>query len=412
MAKILKTALGAQNVPRLKIRALSTSATRNASDFRVSRAVMEEFESEDLGNQENKKRKLISVFKSVTNFKSKQQLEKLLCQSILYYNPDDKNGLVGINKPYGLPVHPSKDTEFNLVSCIPAIANHLELDHLELIKSTERYTSGITLLASSKDALEKIQKTKIRVRKERLLNDSYLTLVSGHTKMDSLEDFCLTLKEFPELENPLFSKVAKEPIIKSVTRSHWARMNKKERLQHAHVASIQKSSKVPMTLVNISPSTTKNHLIRVYLAHKGFPVLGDNLYSYRVKTILGKKVNWSNVAVSQTNKNQILPSSMLELFGMDKSDVWRIPACIHHWRCVLPGWTSKKKDVTIFAPPPHYFQKILEEADIKFSFEDLMEVDRPTKFMAKEKPKKENAVKDFLKKNIVDDNGDEIIEAN
>ena len=29
---------------------------------------------------------------------------------------------------------------------------------------------------------------------ERLLNDSYLTLVNGHTNMESLDDFCFTLK--------------------------------------------------------------------------------------------------------------------------------------------------------------------------------------------------------------------------
>ena len=42
MAKILKTAFAVQNVPRMTIKAFSTTAQRDAtSDFRVSRAVME-----------------------------------------------------------------------------------------------------------------------------------------------------------------------------------------------------------------------------------------------------------------------------------------------------------------------------------------------------------------------------------
>ena len=56
-------------------------------------------------------------------------------------------------------------------------------------------------------------------------------------------------------------------------------------------------------------------------------------------------------------------------------------------------------------------QQILKEADIEFSFEDLMEVDRPATYLAKEKPKKEDVVKEFLNEKVVDENGDEIIEA-
>jgi len=49
---------------------------------------------------------------------------------------------------------------------------------------------------------------------------------------------------------------------------------------------------------------------------------------------------------------------------MGKTDVWRIPTLIHHWRIFLPGWLEKGKDLTIIAPPPPHFTKESFSIDI------------------------------------------------
>jgi 23S rRNA-/tRNA-specific pseudouridylate synthase len=44
------------------------------------------------------------------------------------------------------------------------------------------------------------------------------------------------------------------------------------------------------SLVEVCPSATKCHFLRVYLAHLVSPVLGDNLYGSRVHQVMGVPV--------------------------------------------------------------------------------------------------------------------------
>jgi len=400
MAKILNKVITLVKVPRYDRRTFAVSSTLKMEQF--SRATFEELEAEERQKKDDRG-KLSSVYKGLTNWRTKDALEKYLYKSIIYNNPEDKTCLIGINKPYGLPINSSKDSEFCLQDCLPGLAEKLELDDLEILKSTERFTSGVVLLApSDKGAKKKLETCRKVMRSERWLSDSYLTLVVGHANINMFDDFGVELKEFDCGEKALFSSVNKEPVIVKTTRSFYTRIKSSQKMRHIHLTTLQKSKKIPLTLLSVSPSNTKNHLIRVYMAHRGYHVLGDNLYSYRTRQIMGKKVNWNNIAVSQANKHQILPSSMLQMFGLEKIDVWRIPACIHLWRCLLPGWLGKNKDLTLFAPPPKYFKQTLEVSDMKFNFGDLTKNDHPVKFdVAGRIKKKDN---DEIKKLIKPDN--------
>jgi len=375
------------NVPRLQIRTLSTNSTLH-NDYINNFKFLKEVLDNEYEEKAKVPKKVGSLYKGLTAFNNKQKLEEILLKSIIYMNPEDKSGLIGLNKPYGLPNYPSQDCNYSLQSFLPFLAQKLDHENLEIVKTTDRYSSGVTLLAPNKDVKQKLENSRSRLRNERLLNDSYLCIVDGFVNLDHIEDFCIQLKEFPHVENPLFSKVHKEPVIAKYKNCRWGRLKNKEKLVHVHISSIKRASKVPLTLVNLSPTTTHNHLIRVYLADKLCPLLGDKFYSYRAQTILGKKVKSRNNKVVASNGAQILPAQTLELLGLSKDDSWRIPAYIHRWRYILPGWLGKDKNLAILAPPPHYFNKTLKEAGIKFDFKEFVTNDSPKHFNARIKPKK------------------------
>ena len=54
---------------------------------------------------------------------AKDTVAELAAGGVVHANPT--SGLVVINKPYGLPVHPAQDSPVSLVSCLPGLASHL-----------------------------------------------------------------------------------------------------------------------------------------------------------------------------------------------------------------------------------------------------------------------------------------------
>jgi len=388
------------HVPRLQIRTLTADQTLHNNYIHNSKYLKEALDSE-AEEKSKASKKVGSLYKGLTAFNNKEKLEEYLLKNILYMNPEDKSGLIGINKPYGLPNYPSQDCNHSLQSCLPFLAEKLKHDKLEIVKTTDRYSSGVTLLAPNKDVKQKLENVKSKVKSERLLQESYLCIVDGFADFSHTEDFCIHLKEFPHVKNPLFSEIHKEPVITKYKNSYWNRKSNNEKSGHVNISTIKRASKGPLTLVNLSPSTTHNHLIRVYLSHKGFPLLGDRLYSYRVQTILGKKVKSRDNKVVSTNQIQILPSQTLELLGVSKDDSWRIPAYIHRWRFILPGWLGKGKDLAIMAPPPHYFNKTMLDAGIKFDFKEFASNDSPVNFKARTKPKKKESENSADDENII-----------
>lgn len=67
------------------------------------------------------------------------------------------------------------------------------------------------------------------------------------------------------------------------------------------------------SLVEICPSATKWHFLRVYLAHLLSPVLGDNMYGSRVHQVMGVPlaINPCSDAARGPKVNIFIPSEVL-----------------------------------------------------------------------------------------------------
>ena len=172
--------------------------------------------------------------------------------SIVYEDED----LIVVNKPAGMPIHPSLNNYTN--SLANALAWYYQQQGKPFIfrccNRLDRDTSGLTVVAKhlvSGNILSTMTKKK-EVRRE------YLAVVRGHNAPESgTISAPLTRKEGTIIERVVdFDRG--EP---AVTHYHL--------IQEANGHS----------LVSLQLETGRTHQIRIHLKHLGFPLVGDYLYN-------------------------------------------------------------------------------------------------------------------------------------
>jgi len=366
---------------------------------------IEELRSSDQG--ENKAaggQKVVNVYTRLHSWKSSGKLVDDLHSNVVYYDPEnDDSGLVVINKPQGLAVKPAKDSAHCLESCLPALAARLGVPQLQVIKSVERWSSGVVLLGSSPNTQNRVQKSLHVGKCQRRLLSAYLGLVVGYpsltheVKVDTVE---VKMEDCDVVEKPLFSDKHREPVInRNLSVSSSARRRRQSRLFHIAANTVAKSGTVPITLVRLQPSKSKNHFVPVWLSELGCPLLGDQMYDYRAKTLMGHKVK---VGLQHTaaNRQQKLPQSVMESLGVRKGHEWQIPKHLHQFRINLPDYMGRGKNLTVFAPPPTYFSRTSAALGIDVDFQNLVENDEVSTWEVSERRRKATEEMTDLEKNI------------
>lgn len=113
------------------------------------------------------------------------------------------------------------------------------------------------------------------------------------------------------------------------------------------------------SLVEMDVHTNKNHFIRVYLAHRLSPVLGDHVYGNRVHDVLGVKLAISPLQADSLSTFQKIPKQVLDLLKVSSSS--EVPTCLHLKQLTLAKF-NKKEDLVLTAEPPPHFKYVLERA--------------------------------------------------
>jgi 23S rRNA pseudouridine1911/1915/1917 synthase len=164
-----------------------------------------------------------------------------------------------INKPAGLPVHPSARYYRNTV--IKMMASRFPSDHLVLAHRLDRETSGVLVLARTAAADRNVKKQfEMRTGVEK----SYLAISWGWPERDEFR-VDLPLERDPKSRLRVAMRVAAPGVgLEAATR-----MTVVERRQRAGRR---------YALIRCDLETGRQHQIRVHLRSVGCPVLGDKLY--------------------------------------------------------------------------------------------------------------------------------------
>ena len=166
-------------------------------------------------------------------------------------------GMLVVNKPASIPVHPSGRYRFNTL--VEILRHQRHYDHLSVINRLDRLVSGICILATDVTAAERLHQQM----ETRQLVKMYVARVVG---------------EFPEsivCEEPLLVVEHKLGLV-TVDREH----GKPSRtvFERMAVIKLEDDNKVE-SIVRCKPETGRTHQIRVHLQSLGYPIVNDVLYN-------------------------------------------------------------------------------------------------------------------------------------
>ena len=172
--------------------------------------------------------------------------------SIIY---EDDAYLV-IDKPAGIPVHPSMEHYTDSLSnAIRYYFDQIGLHKkIRPVNRLDKDTTGLVIFAKN----EYIQECLVRQMKSKEFIKKYIAIVEGHLK-EKEGTICAPISR---KENSIIERCINEHGETAIT--HYQTLNSKENSQ--------------FEIVECTLETGKTHQIRVHFAHINHPLLGDTLY--------------------------------------------------------------------------------------------------------------------------------------
>lgn len=168
----------------------------------------------------------------------------------------DKDFLV-INKPAGIPVHPTLNYYYNSVSEI--LKHDLKLENIWTTHRLDKVTSGILILGLNKETGTKV--ANIIEHKLEFTSKTYLARVKGHFP-DLHAYTCPIFLVNPNGGYLMPSNLNKLPV-QSTTKFKRVKYNKE----------------LDESIVECTPISGKMHQIRIHLRNIGYPIVNDWVYN-------------------------------------------------------------------------------------------------------------------------------------
>ena len=183
-----------------------------------------------------------------------EKYKTLIQKSVLY---EDEFILI-LNKPYGIPVQGGSKIIFSIDDALSCLCS--DIDSLRLTHRIDKNTTGILIIAKSKDTAKDITK----LFKEDKVKKTYWTLVIGKPKVLS-----------GSIKAPI-SKVNLNGIEKMKV------IENNEKIAITYYQTLE--TKEGLSLIEVYPKTGRTHQIRVHLLSKECPILGDRKYKlFKIK---------------------------------------------------------------------------------------------------------------------------------
>ncbi|WP_152411746.1 RluA family pseudouridine synthase [Moraxella macacae] len=236
--------------------------------------------------------------------REKPIVSQALAQGLLDRIVYEDDGLIVLNKPFGMAVHGGSGESFGVIEAMRVATGK---KYLELVHRIDKDTSGLLMIAKKRTTLKTLQDHL----RQKTLQKTYLCLVNGWIKTDKQKIDKPLLKY--RLENgERRVKVAQNH---PDSKPSQTLVNVLKRLELSLPSS---AGNKKVSFVEVKPLTGRTHQIRVHMAFIGHALLGDDKYHVQ-----------------------------------DKSGVYRL--CLHAYQLDIPGYE------TITAKLPDDMQALIDK---------------------------------------------------
>lgn len=321
-----------------------------------------------------KKASLKNIYSNIYPWRTLPQFVEQLVNTLAYKSED--SSLIAIHKPFGVGVHNAKDEnnkkqnqdklslllqgspKYSIDDALPHLTEALNLKQpLHVVKSIDRYSSGLVLLSNDPMMKTRVQKSLdySRCLSEPSIGTRALTYGIPTIPGDSIsERVGVELLEVDELGD------YKEPVVyKTPSRKFRQRMDNDKKSFIAKLEIKGTNKELAVSYVELLVSKLKWDFPRCYISSKTSFILGDVRFSKRIKEILGKQMQVAafKSSVGYDDNFEPLNDKLRHHLGVSKNA--SIPLMLDVHAIYLRHFGRKKdkdKDLIIQSPyvPMHF----------------------------------------------------------
>ncbi len=206
-----------------------------------------------------------------------------LTADIAYEDSD----IIVLNKPYDMPVHPSKNHQTNTLANVFASVCSKREESLKFrpINRLDKDTSGLCVVAKNQYCASALSG---KIEKE------YVALIKGKLQ-----------NQKGTIDLPI-ARIDQKGIKRCVSDDGQRAVTHYAQLKHRE----------PYTLVSVKLETGRTHQIRVHFSHLGFPLVGDELYGGDISIMKRQALHCKSVTFTHpiTHENITVTSKIPDDF--------------------------------------------------------------------------------------------------
>lgn len=309
------------------------------------------------------------AYRTLYPWKSKGEFVRELVGNIFY----NQGGLIALSKPYGVPATFPKDTKshktvkrqlhasglgdapYSLEDACSDLAIHLNVDHVVVIRSPERYASGVTILASNERAAKKVYKAILRAKPMKIPYITAWVIAKGYPLQSSVKEK-VAMKLVPvgdtekrvELLREFSNNAVKGRLVKTV---------------FAECETLCKDTSTATSLLQVATSNVHHHFVRAYVASLAACVLGD-WGAVNSSNLAGRPIVLSPTAAAAA-RPQVLAAAVCQRLGISPAHQRVVPTMVHYRSLLLPHYHPGGQPLLLADPGlPRHFRWTLDRLQL------------------------------------------------
>lgn len=244
--------------------------------------------------------------------------------------------IVAISKPYGLEMF-GTNSQHSVEKYLPPLCDHLGCERLYQVHRLDKVTSGILLLAKSKER----HLFLANAFRRRLIKKFYWAIVNGTPEPSS------GVINIPLCEANINNRFRITVVPPKEGRNQWGKVHKSCSAAPVMPAISEYTvlkQRQNRALLEVAPITGFKHQIRAHLGlGLGTPVLADHKFS----------------SILFDGKPQKIHGDILQRLGVRKSKSRDLPVLLHAKRLIIPMEQEGSRDVVIVSKLPFHFNRIM-----------------------------------------------------